>query len=151
MEKSQTIKISGSIEIGYEWSAGVAGSRFFQELRDNKRIMGTRCPKCSRVLVPPRIFCEECFVDTEEWVEVSSQGELLTFGESYLGTDGSKLQEPWILGIIKLDGADGGLIHYLGEAKPEELKIGIRMEAVFNEKRNGNILDIKYFKPSKQP
>lgn len=151
MEKSQTIKISGSIEIGYEWSAGVAGSRFFQELRDNKRIMGTRCPKCGRVLVPPRIFCEECFVDTEEWVEVSSQGELLTFGESYLGTDGSKLQEPWILGIIRLDGADGGLIHYLGEAKPEELKIGIRMEAVFNEKRNGNILDIKYFKPSKQP
>lgn len=151
MEKSQTIKISGSIEIGYEWSAGVAGSRFFQELRDNKRIMGTRCPKCGRVLVPPRIFCEECFVDTEEWVEVSSQGELLTFGESYLGTDGSKLQEPWILGIIRLDGADGGLIHYIGEVKPEELKIGIRMEAVFNEKRNGNILDIKYFKPSKQP
>jgi len=94
-------------------------------------------------------FCEECFVDVEEWVEVSSKGELVTFGESYLGTDGSKLKEPWILGIIRLDGADGGLIHYIGEARPEELKIGMRMEAVFNEKRNGNILDIKHFRPSK--
>lgn len=147
--QSQPIKLQGSIEIGYEWSAGIAGSRFFQEIRDNKRIMGTKCPKCGRVLVPPRIFCEECFVDVEEWVEVSSKGELVTFGESYLGTDGSKLKEPWILGIIRLDGADGGLIHYIGEARPEELKIGMRMEAVFNEKRNGNILDIKHFRPSK--
>ncbi len=147
--QSQPIKLQGSIEISYEWSAGVAGSRFFQEIRDNKRIMGTKCPKCGRVLVPPRIFCEECFVDVEEWVEVSSKGELVTFGESYLGTDGSKLKEPWIVGIIRLDGADGGLIHYIGEARPEELKIGMRMEAVFNEKRNGNILDIKHFRPSK--
>lgn len=147
--QSQPIKLQGSIEISYEWSAGIAGSRFFQEIRDNKRIMGTKCPKCGRVLVPPRIFCEECFVDVEEWVEVSSKGELVTFGESYLGTDGSKLKEPWIVGIIRLDGADGGLIHYIGEARPEELKIGMRMEAVFNEKRNGNILDIKHFRPSK--
>jgi len=147
--QSQPIKLQGSIEIGYEWSAGIAGSRFFQEIRDNKRIMGTKCPKCGRVLVPPRIFCEECFVDVEEWVEVSSKGELVTFGESYLGTDGSKLKEPWILGIIRLDGADGGLIHYIGEARPEDLKIGMSMEAVFNEKRNGNIMDIKYFRPSK--
>lgn len=147
--QSQPIKLQGSIEISYEWSAGVAGSRFFQEIRDNKRIMGTKCPKCGRVLVPPRIFCEECFVDVEEWVEVSSKGELVTFGESYLGTDGSKLKEPWIVGIIRLDGADGGLIHYIGEARPEELKIGMRMEAVFNEERNGNILDIKHFRPSK--
>jgi uncharacterized OB-fold protein len=148
-KQSQPIKLQGSLEISYEWSAGIAGSRFFQEIRDNKRIMGTKCPKCSRVLVPPRIFCEECFVDAEEWVEVSPKGELLTFGASYLGTDGSKLAEPWILGIVRLDGADGGLVHYIGEAKPEELKMGMSMEAVFNEKRNGNILDIKYFRPSK--
>ena len=150
MEKQgQPIVIPGSIEIGYEWSVGIAGSRFFQELRDNKRIMGVKCPKCNRVLVPPRIFCEECFVDTEEWIEVSSKGELITFGESYLGTDGSKLKEAWILGIVKLDGADGGLVHYIGEAKPEDLKIGMRMEIVFNEQRMGNILDIKYFRPIK--
>ena len=151
MEKkqSQFISLQGSININYEWAAGIAGSRFFQELRDNKRIMGTKCPKCNRVLVPPRIFCEECFVDCEEWIEVSPKGELITFGESYLGTDGSKLKEPLILGIVKLDGADGGLIHRIGETKPEALKIGMRMEAVINEQRDGNIWDIKYFRPSK--
>ncbi|MBE0479564.1 MAG: Zn-ribbon domain-containing OB-fold protein [Dehalococcoidia bacterium] len=145
----QPITIAGSIHIDYQWTAGIAGSRFFQELRDNARIMGTRCPKCGRVLVPPRIFCEECFVDAEEWVEVSSKGRLITFGETYLSTDGTLLDKPWILGIVKLDGADGGLIHYIGEANPEDLKIGMQMEAVFSEERQGNILDIKYFRPAR--
>ncbi len=150
MEKTvEQIKLKGSINIDYEWSAGIAGSRFFQELRDHKRIMGTRCPKCSRVMVPPRIFCEECFVDAREWVEVGTKGELVTFGESHLGTDGSMLEKPWVLGVVKLDGADGGLIHFIGEAEPKDLKIGMKMEAVFNEKRSGNIMDIKYFRPGK--
>jgi len=146
MEKKPVI-ISGEINIPYKWSAGLAGSRFFEELCDNKRIMGTKCSKCGRVMIPPRIFCEECFVDTDEWVEVSSRGKLVTFGDCYLSTDGKKLDKPWMLGIIRLDGADGGLVHYIGEAKPDELKIGMRMEAVFKEKREGNILDIMYFRP----
>ena len=145
----EPIRLKGSVAIDYEWTAGIAGSRFFQEIRDHKRIMGTRCPKCNRVMVPPRIFCEECFVDAEEWVEVGTKGELVTFGESYLGTDGSMLEKPWVLGIVKLDGADGGLIHFVSEAEPKDLKIGMRMEAVFSEQRSGNILDIKYFRPGK--
>ena len=148
MEKQvEQINLKGSININYEWTAGIAGSRFFQELKDHKRIMGTKCPKCDRVMVPPRIFCEECFIDATEWVEVSSQGELVTFGDSYLGTDGAMLEKPWILGIIKLDGADGGLVHFIGEAEPKDLNLGMKMEAVFKDEREGNILDIKYFRP----
>ena len=145
----QPLALSGSIQINYEWTMGIAGSRFFTELRDNKRIMGTKCPQCGQVMVPPRIFCEECFVDAEEWVEVGTQGELITFGDTYLSTDGSLLDEPWMLGIVRLDGADGGLIHYIGEAKPEDIAIGMRMEAVFADQRKGNIRDIRYFRPVK--
>jgi uncharacterized OB-fold protein len=49
--------------------------------------------------------------------------------------------------VIKLDGADTGLTHIIGEADPSEVKIGMRVEAVLKENREGNILDIKYFKP----
>lgn len=150
MVERKPITISGEINIPYKWSAGLAGSRFFEELRDHKRIMGTKCPKCGRVMVPPRIFCEECFVDANEWVEVSSQGTLVTFGDSYLSTDGKLMEKPWMLGIIRLDGSNGGLVHYISEATPEELEIGMKMEAVFKEEREGNILDIKYFRPLKE-
>jgi len=138
------VTIDGRIDVEYHWSAGVAGSRFFTELRDSGKIMGAKCPECKRVLVPPRIFCEECFVDTDEWVEVSHQGEILTFAESYFGLQGQRLEEPWYIGIVKLDGADGGLFHRL---VPEggEIKIGGRVEAVLEDDRKGHILDIKHF------
>lgn len=140
--------IDGKVEVEYRWSAGVAGTRFFNELRDNARIMGSKCPQCERVLVPPRIFCEECFVDTAEWVEVSPQGTVLTFAESYFGLQGQKLEEPWYVGIVKLDGADGGLFHRLvPDQRPVE--IGARVEAVFAERRNGEILDIEHFRTVK--
>ncbi|MEJ2366461.1 MAG: zinc ribbon domain-containing protein, partial [Deltaproteobacteria bacterium] len=68
-KKADENTIDGQIQIDYHWSLGKAGERFFREIRDHKRIMGTRCRRCKRVLVPPRIFCEECFVDDVEWVE----------------------------------------------------------------------------------
>ena len=148
-KKRPEITVKGEIQINYNWSVGKAGERFFTELKDSKRIIGARCKKCSRVLVPPRIFCEECFVDDMEWVEVEPRGTLVTFGDCYFSTDGKRLKEPWILGIVKLNGSDGGLIHFIGEAKAEDLKIGMPMEAIFQEERNGNILDIKYFRPVK--
>lgn len=137
--------IEGKVEVEYRWSAGVAGTRFFDELRDNSRIVGSKCPECERVLVPPRIFCEECFVDTNEWVEVSPQGVVLTFAESYFGLQGQKLDEPWYVGIVKLDGSDGGLFHRLvPDGRPVE--IGAKVEAVFADERRGHILDIEHFR-----
>ena len=139
--------IHGKVEVEYDWSAGVAGTRFFAELKEG-RIMGAKCPQCERILVPPRIFCEECFVDTEEWVEVSNQGTVLTFAESYFGLQGQKLEEPWYVGIIHLDDSDGGLFHRLvPDQRPVE--IGARVEAVFADERNGAILDIEHFRTLK--
>lgn len=139
------VTIDGRVDVEYHWSAGIAGSKFFTELRDNGKILGTKCPECKRVLVPPRIFCEECFVDTDEWVEVSTTGEILTFAESYFGLQGQRLEEPWYIGIIKLDGADGGLFHRIVKGE-SEIAIGGRVEAVLADERQGHIMDIVNFK-----
>jgi uncharacterized OB-fold protein len=144
-ETSMTIQ--GTVEVEYEWSAGLAGSRFFAELKEG-RIMGTKCPQCGRIMVPPRIFCEECFVDADEWVEVSSQGSVLTFAESYFGLQGQKLDEPWYVGIVRLDDSDGGLFHRLVPGQ-RPIEIGARVEAVFAEDRSGGILDIEHFRTLK--
>lgn len=148
-KKKDEMTIDGEIRISYKWSVGKAGQRFFSEIRDNKRIMGTKCRQCGRILVPPRIFCEECFVEDMEWVEVEPRGTLATFGDSYFSTDGKRLKDPWMLGIVRLKGTDGGLIHFIGEARPEDLQIGMPMEVVFKDKREGNIHDIQYFRPIK--
>jgi len=52
---------------------------------------------------------------------------------------------------VQIDGTQGYLIHWLGEVDFEKVYIGMSVEAVFKTKkdREGNILDIKYFKPIK--
>ena len=68
---------------------------------------------------------------------------------AYIDIDGSKLKEPTIWAVIKIANAHGGLVHKLGETAPENVKIGMSVEAVFKDKkeREGSMLDIKYFKP----
>lgn len=141
------VSIAGAIIMPYMYYAGSTGSRFFIELRDNKRIMGIRCSKCNRVYVPPRSTCLGCFGKLKEWVELDSRGTLESYTFVQYPLPVHPLIAPFAYGIIKLDGADTGLTHFIGEVEPEELKIGMRVKPVFKEKREGNILDIKYFKP----
>ena len=61
----------------------------------------------------------------------------------------SDKKEPVIMAMIRLDGTQGGVVHYLGEIKPEDVTIGMAVQAVLKPKkeRKGSITDIKYFKP----
>ena len=137
----------GQVYIPNTYSAGAVGSRFLIELRDKKRIMGTRCPTCNRVYVPARSVCKDCFGQLDEWAEVSDKGTLLTYSVCHQANPVQPVEPPVIYGIVQLDGADTGFVHMLGEVDPEQLRIGMRVRAVFKEDREGSILDIKYFKP----
>ncbi|TET77034.1 MAG: Zn-ribbon domain-containing OB-fold protein [Dehalococcoidia bacterium] len=137
----------GQIYIPNRYSAGAVGSRFLIEIRDKKRIMGTRCPTCNRVYVPARSICKDCFGQLDEWVEVSDKGTVLTYTVCNQPNPVQPVETPLVYGIVQLDGADMGFVHMLGEVAPEQLRIGMRVQAVFKEEREASILDIKYFKP----
>jgi uncharacterized OB-fold protein len=149
--------IEQELRLPYRWSAGVAGTKFLEGLKNGK-ILGTRCPKCRRVLVPVRRFCPRCFVDTTELVEVRDEGTLRTFTIINYRYTGQPKDPPYIVGVIKLDGADVGFTHFIGgvdlsdiERAGRELKVGTRVRAVWKpkEKREGSIFDIEYFEPVK--
>ncbi len=137
----------GQIYIPNTYSAGAIGSRFLIALRDKKRIMGTRCPTCNRVYVPARSICKDCYGQLDELVEVSDKGTLLTYTVCNQPNPVQPVEPPVVYGIIQLDGADTGFVHMLGEVDPEQIRIGMRVQAVFKEEREASILDIKYFKP----
>jgi uncharacterized OB-fold protein len=137
----------GQIYIPNTYSAGAVGSRFLIALRDKKRIMGTRCATCNRVYVPARSICKDCYGQLDELVEVSDKGTLLTYTVCNQPNPVQPVESPVVYGIIQLDGADTGFVHMLGEIDPEQIRIGMRVQAVFKEEREASILDIKYFKP----
>jgi len=140
-------------KVKFAWSAGIAIGKFLEELKNGKIIAST-CSKCGRIMVPPRIYCENCFKPTDGWKYVKNTGTINTYSVSYLAADASRLKEPIIVAIIDLDGASEsmGIIHKLGEVNKEEVKFGMKVKAVWKpkEERIGAITDIKYFKPIRE-
>ncbi len=131
------------------YTVGIAGEKFFRSLKDQGVILGTVCPRCDLTYLPPAMYCERCLGELDEWVEVGNRGTVHTFTVLWVSLENEPLDEPQILALVKMDGVHGGVVHRLGEVKPEEVEIGMQVEAAFKPKkeREGSILDIEYFKP----
>jgi len=133
----------------YAWDTGVAIGRFLAGLREG-RLLARRCRRCQRVLLPPRMFCEQCFRPTDEWVHLPDTGTVDTYSISHVRWDASPLEEPIVIAVIEMDGTSrGGLLHYLREVTGDEVCIGMRVQAAWKPppEREGSILDIRYFRP----
>ncbi|MCX5914171.1 MAG: Zn-ribbon domain-containing OB-fold protein [Deltaproteobacteria bacterium] len=138
------------IKLRYNWWLGRVGSIFYRGIRDRCQIMGIKCSQCGWVYVPPKENCPKCFSKMEEWIELRGTGVLTNYTVVRYSVPFIQPQEPpFGLGIIQLDGADSGFTHLLGEVDVNDIKIGMKVKAVFQETRKGHLLDIKYFKPYK--
>jgi acetyl-CoA C-acetyltransferase len=141
--------VEAALDLEYEWDAGEAMGAFLEGMRD-ARIVATVCTACGRTLVPPRKFCEQCFRPTDSWVEVEPVGRVETFSICYVRWDMVPLDPPEIPAVIRLDGtSQGGFLHMLGEVAPDDVEIGMAVEAVWkpDAERTGSILDISHFRP----
>lgn len=134
------------IKVPYSWWAGDTASRFYIAIRDERKILGTRCKVCGKVFVPPRQTCPVCFVANEEWVELSDEGELISFTVARRKLAAMPFDPPVVYGLVKLDGADTALLHVVDVA-PDRVAIGMRVKAKYAEDRNGGICDIEGFTP----
>ncbi|UCD85684.1 MAG: Zn-ribbon domain-containing OB-fold protein [Deltaproteobacteria bacterium] len=135
------------IKVPYSWQAGETASYFLTQLRDEGKIWGKKCPCCKKVLVPPRKSCPFCFVATDQWTEVSDEGVVESFTVVRRDTIIQPKKAPFAYALIRLDGADTGLVHVLGEVEPEAVREGMRVKAVLADDRKGSLLDIAHFKP----
>ena len=141
---------TGEIPLEYNYTYGRAGEAYFRGLKDKGVFSGARCDACDVTYVPPRTYCEKCFARLEEhYNDVGTEGEVHTFTVLHKELDGSRKEDPALMALIRLDGSDGGVIHYLGGVDPGEVHIGMRVKAVLKaqKERQGAITDIKYFKP----
>jgi uncharacterized OB-fold protein len=139
----------GDIPIASRYTAGIAGERFFRAIKEEGRFLATRCEACDLIYVPATMFCERCFTELDEWIEVPNRGTVFTYTVLYRDLDEKPLDPPAILAYVKLDGSDGGLVHYIGEIEKDLVYIGMEVEAVFKDvaEREGSILDVRYFRP----
>lgn len=150
--KQNLIVLRQILEIPQRFSTGPVMGRFLKELRDNKRIMANRCPKCGRYQLPPREVCAICRVPVEEFIEVGPEGIIQSYDIVYYASpdplSGKARKAPYTTVNVILDGVKGEdtLCHLLDETDPQKIKRGLRVRAVFEEERTGSVTDIKHFK-----
>jgi uncharacterized protein len=137
----------GQIPVAHRYTPGVAGEAFFRALRERGEFLASRCESCGVTYCPVRLFCERCFARLEADTVVGPRGTVESFTVGYVGTEGEALEEPVVLGLVRLEGADTVLAHFLLDA--EALEIGQRVEPVLKQKarRTGSILDLRGFRP----
>ena len=144
---NKRLVLEGEISVPYKWTLGEAMGRFFTELRDNRRIIGLRCPRCKKVLIPTQEYCPQCYVKSSDWVELKDTGILQAFTVVEYQPFWRPMDPPYAIGAIRLEGADTDLIHLVVTQNYRLLRPGIKVKAVWKEKREGSILDIQYFEP----
>jgi len=134
----------------YSWDTGVGIGTYLAGLKSGV-ILGSHCPSCRKIVVPPRILCEMCYKPMDEFVPLKDTGTVNTFSLCYVTWDVKRIKEPEIPAVIEIDGASPlhGIMHMLGEVDPHAVRVGMRVQAVWKppKERVGSINDIRYFKP----
>lgn len=137
--------VKSNVWLPYHFSLGPAFNRFFEGLKEEK-ILGNKCPKCNKVLVPARSFCPECNVDMDEWIELAQEGEVVSWTRAAQEFFGAPAETPFIGALIRLDGTDCNFLHIIPDVGAK-LEKGTRVRAVWNEEKKGGMMDIKHFAP----
>jgi len=132
----------------YNFTTGQVYGRLSTELRDSKKIMAVKCPDCQDVIVPPQKFCGKCRKPTGEWVEVGPRGRVKTYSLVTAEHPDQPIKPPYIIALIRLDGADNEFLHLIGGIEYEDIYLDMEVEAVWKDEREGTILDVEHFKPT---
>lgn len=123
-----------------DFSLGISQTkvkRFVEELSKGK-IMATICKICGKKYYPPRADCSVCMNSEIEWIQMSSQGYLLTFTKIYVPPEHfapvspmpfSSIQfEPCPIGIIEVEDKLR-IMGWIPKVNTERIKVGMKMKA----------------------
>ncbi len=133
------------VRLHYEHTASPGESAYLRGLADH-RLLGQRCGVCGRVYVPPRGTCPVDGVPTREEVELPETGTVTTFCVVNVAYPGQRVTPPYVAAAVLLDGADIAFQHLVLGCEPGEVRMGLRVRAVW-----GDSGTINHFAPAGEP
>jgi uncharacterized OB-fold protein len=140
--------MTGKMALPNQYFAGRVGSKFIIALRDENKILGVRCEKCDKVFVPPREYCEKCLSKLDDsWVELSNEGVVTNYTVVNYNDKHLPRRAPYILALIQVDGADTPVPHIVEGIDTEDVKVGMKVKAVFAGETTNTIRDLDHFEP----
>ncbi len=141
--------IVAPIRLDYTYAASTEESSFYRGLAEGK-LLGQRCPTCHKVYVPPRGACPVDGVPTTDEVELPDRGIVTTFCIVNVPFLGQRITPPYVSAYVLLEGADIAFLHLILGCDPSEVRMGMRVEAVWRprEEWTTSVENIDHFRPT---
>ncbi len=133
------------LEYPYKRSLGPVIGRFFTSLREG-RIEGIKTA-AGRVIVPPTEYDPETSEPLSEFVEVGSAGVVMSWAWVTRPRANHPLQQPFAWALVRLDGADTGMLHAVDAGSESAMSTGMRVRVRWASEREGGMRDIACFEP----
>jgi uncharacterized OB-fold protein len=147
-----TTDIVTPVRVEYTYTPGRAATRYLHGLKQGK-FLGQASDSSGLVYIPPRGACPRDGVPTSREVEVSSQGTVVALTIVRVPSENIKVELPYCTANILLDGADISFTGLLQECPMEDVRLGMRVEAVWRDSSEWDYSseNIKYFRPIDEP
>ena len=163
-ERPETMSVEGDWDIGaYTWKANKLMEEFVGGLKQ-KKLIGSLCHGCGKVIVPLRYLCGRCHRKMDGRVVVSDKGTITCFVISppmkkgkikVMGVDpveAGLMQEGEVLipVFVRFDGSDSNVSTSLIGVDPKDVHVGMRVRAVWAKEPKGQLSDLEGVEPIKE-
>ena len=140
------------VRLAYQHTASPAESAYLRGLAEG-RLLGRRCPECGKVYIPSRVTCPADGVPTDTEVELPDTGTVTTFCVVNVAYPGQQVTPPYVAAAVLLDGADIALTHLVLGCPPGEVRMGMRVRAVWRPRGEWDTTaeTISHFAPTGEP
>ena len=129
VEQVQSIRTPA--RISYTYTPGTALSTYLRAMKE-KRILGDVCPSTGQVFVPPRGISPMAGALTDGFVELADRGYVESFCVTRVPLPSRPdLDPPFVSAWILLEGASVGFLGLVLDIAPEDVRIGLRVEAIW--------------------
>jgi uncharacterized OB-fold protein len=142
--------VPSSIEIQH--TASLPESVFLRGLEEGK-LLGARTGQDGKVYFPPKEADPATGLELDNYVELPDTGTVTTFAIINIPFAGQRIKPPYVAAYVLLDGADIAFLHLIQEIDATEVRMGMRVEAVWKPREEWGlgIDNIEYFKPTGEP
>ena len=133
-------------------TASAPESIYLRALQEGK-LLGACSAEDGKVYFPPREADPATGKMLDHFVELSDKGTVTTFAIINIPFAGQRIRPPYVAAYVLLDGADIPFLHLVTEVDAADVRMGMRVEAVWEPRENWGlgIDNISHFRPTGEP
>jgi hypothetical protein len=151
-EKDPVTMIVTPVSLTIQHTASHEESAYLRAIAEG-RLLGAKTGENGKVYFPPHGADPATGQPTTDFVELPDHGTVTTFAIINIPFQGQRIKPPYVAAYVLLDGADIAFLHLVAEIDAHEVRMGMRVEAVWRprEEWGFGIDNIEYFRPSGEP